>query len=76
MWQNIKHGIQGHAVDWYSDVFDIVFPNVDAKEVNEKWKGALKEEGKSKKKEKKEKKRKQKDRDEDEDEDEDDDDDD
>ncbi|KIX02189.1 ATP-dependent protease La [Rhinocladiella mackenziei CBS 650.93] len=39
---NIKEGIQGHAVDWYSDVFDIVFPDVDPDEVNPLWKDALK----------------------------------
>ena len=41
--QNIKEGLEGHAVDWYSDVFDIVFPNVEAKAVNHKWKKQLKE---------------------------------
>ena len=61
-------------MDWYSDVFDIVFPDTDTKEVNEKWKVALKEDSKDKKKEKKERKRKQKEEDEDEDDDDDDDD--
>jgi ATP-dependent Lon protease len=55
--QNIKEGITGHAVDWYSDVFDIIFPDLDAKEINEKWKGALKEEKSKKRKERKTKKK-------------------
>jgi ATP-dependent Lon protease len=41
--QNIKQGIEGHAVDWYSDVFDIVFPDVDAEHINNLWKEQLKE---------------------------------
>lgn len=56
-------------MDWYSDVFNIIFPDIDSKEINEKWKSALKEE-KGKKREKKEKKNKKKDKDEEEDEDE------
>ncbi|PHH72722.1 hypothetical protein CDD82_5833 [Ophiocordyceps australis] len=28
--QNIKDGIQGHAVEWYGEVFDLVFPRLDA----------------------------------------------
>ncbi|KAL2409353.1 Lon protease-like protein, mitochondrial [Exophiala dermatitidis] len=39
---NIKEGIEGHAVDWYDEVFDIVFPNVNADEINGLWKEALK----------------------------------
>ncbi|KIV84306.1 ATP-dependent protease La [Exophiala sideris] len=46
---NIKEGIEGHAVDWYSDVSDIVFPDVDAQEVNSLWKDALKKPKKSEK---------------------------
>ena len=75
--QNIKEGIEGHAVDWYSDVFNIVFPDVDPKEINEKWKEELKPEKETekwkRKLEKKDRKRKIKEED---DEDEDDDDDD
>ena len=41
--QNIKEGIQGHAIDWYQDVFDIVFPDVDAEKANGLWKERLKE---------------------------------
>lgn len=40
--QNIKQGIEGHAVDWYDDVFKLVFPNVDAQAVNNLWKEQLK----------------------------------
>jgi ATP-dependent Lon protease len=41
--QNIKENIEGHAVDWYSDVFDLIFPDVDANEANNLWKKQLKE---------------------------------
>lgn len=41
--QNIKEGLEGHAVDWYDEVFDIVFPNLDAKAVNGLWKKVLRE---------------------------------
>ena len=41
--QNIKEGIQGHAVDWYGDVFKIVFPDLDSSHVNNMWKEQLKE---------------------------------
>lgn len=41
MQQNIKEGIDGHAATWYSDVFDLVFPNVDAAEANALWKDQL-----------------------------------
>ena len=40
--QNIKHGLQGCPVDWYDDVFDLVFPNVDTAHANSLWKAALK----------------------------------
>ena len=40
--QNIKEGIEGKPVDWYSDVFDIVFPDVDESQVNSLWKKELK----------------------------------
>ncbi|KAH0831793.1 Lon protease like protein, mitochondrial [Fonsecaea pedrosoi] len=39
--EKIKEGIDGHAVDWYDEVFDIVFPNVSTKEINARWKEAL-----------------------------------
>ncbi|KIW16800.1 ATP-dependent protease La [Exophiala spinifera] len=40
--ENIKEGIEGHAVDWYSDVFDIVFPDAKTEVINNLWKDALK----------------------------------
>lgn len=52
--QKIKEGIQGHPVDWYSDVFDIVFPDVNKEVVNGLWKEQLKEPEKKKKKAKEE----------------------
>lgn len=51
--QNIKEGIQGHAVDWYSDVFDIIFPGVDVEAANTVWEKQLKEPAGEKKKRKK-----------------------
>lgn len=39
--QNIKEGIDGKPVDWYSDVYDLVFPNVDKSAANELWKKEL-----------------------------------
>ncbi|KAI4835467.1 lon protease-like protein [Aureobasidium sp. EXF-8845] len=54
--QNIKEGIEGHPVGWYNEVFDLVFPGVDAKAANTMWKQQLKKE----KKEKREKEDKEK----------------
>ena len=39
--QNIKEGIEGKPVDWYGDVFDLVFPDVQEAEVNALWKKEL-----------------------------------
>ncbi|KAK6397084.1 ATP-dependent Lon protease pim1 [Meristemomyces frigidus] len=39
--ENIKEGIEGKPVDWYEDVFELVFPGVDAAEVNQLWKKEL-----------------------------------
>ena len=39
--QNIKEGLEGHAVNWYSDVFDLVFPNLDSERANNVWKEHL-----------------------------------
>ena len=50
--QNIKQNIEGHAVDWYSDVFDIIFPGLDAEAANSVWEKQLKEPEKEKKKRK------------------------
>ncbi|GAB7366782.1 hypothetical protein MBLNU230_g0733t1 [Neophaeotheca triangularis] len=38
---NIKEGIEGKPVDWYSDVFKLVFPDVDASEANKLWEKEL-----------------------------------
>jgi len=32
--QNIKEGIEGKPVSWYSQVFDLVFPNLDREKAN------------------------------------------
>ncbi|ERF76695.1 Lon protease [Endocarpon pusillum Z07020] len=50
--ENIKQNIEGHAVDWYSDVFDIIFPGLDAEAANSVWEKQLKEPEKEKKKRK------------------------
>lgn len=47
--QNIKEGIEGKPVAWYNEVFDLVFPGVDAKAANSMWKQQLKKEKKDKK---------------------------
>ncbi|KAL9020792.1 MAG: hypothetical protein Q9185_001976 [Variospora sp. 1 TL-2023] len=39
--ENIKEGIQGHGVNWYSDVFDLVFPDLDPVAANDMWKEQL-----------------------------------
>jgi Lon-like ATP-dependent protease len=39
--QNIKEGIEGKPVDWYSDVFKLVFPDVDPEQANGLWKKEL-----------------------------------
>ncbi|QSZ33521.1 hypothetical protein DSL72_005089 [Monilinia vaccinii-corymbosi] len=45
---NIKDGIEGKPAKWYSDVFDLVFPNLDKEAANGLWKDRLekKKEGK------------------------------
>lgn len=44
--QNIKEGLEGHAVAWYPEVFDLVFPNVDKEQANKckvcEWKAQQK----------------------------------
>ncbi|KAF1983255.1 ATP-dependent protease La [Aulographum hederae CBS 113979] len=52
--ENIKAEIDGRPVDWYSDVFDIVFPNLDNAVADQLWKKELKEKKKREKKEEKE----------------------
>ncbi|KAM0715079.1 hypothetical protein Q7P37_009544 [Cladosporium fusiforme] len=39
--ENIKEGIEGKPVDWYSDVFNLVFPDIDAAQANTRWKKEL-----------------------------------
>lgn len=39
--QNIKEGIDGHAARWYSDVFNLVFPDIDHDRTNNLWKTQL-----------------------------------
>lgn len=39
--ENIKEGIDGRPVKWYSDVFELVFPNVDSKQANGLWQKQL-----------------------------------
>ncbi|KKY14448.1 putative atp-dependent protease la [Phaeomoniella chlamydospora] len=39
--ENIREGIEGHAVDWYGNVFDIVFPDVEQSQANSAWKEKL-----------------------------------
>ena len=55
--QNIKEGISGHPVEWYSQVFDLVFPDLDKEKAGKLWK----EELKSKKGDRKRKEQKRKD---------------
>ena len=40
--ENIKNGIEGRSVDWYADVFDYIFPNLDHERANNLWKEELK----------------------------------
>ncbi|KAL8828272.1 MAG: hypothetical protein Q9170_006675 [Blastenia crenularia] len=51
--ENIKEGIQGHPASWYSEVFDLVFPDLDREATNDLWKEQLADDanGKSKDKE-------------------------
>lgn len=39
--QNIKEGIEGKPVEWYSDVYKLVFPDVDVAQANGLWKKQL-----------------------------------
>lgn len=32
--QNIKEGIEGRPVSWYSEVFDLIFPDLDKEKAN------------------------------------------
>ncbi|KAF1998725.1 ATP-dependent protease La [Amniculicola lignicola CBS 123094] len=55
--ENIKEGIEGKPVSWYSEVFNLVFPNVDRDAANKVWEKELKgkKDGKRKQKEYKKK---------------------
>ncbi|KAL4985416.1 Lon protease-like protein, mitochondrial [Aspergillus falconensis] len=46
--ENIKSGIQGHAVGWYSEVFNILFADLDKDAANRVWQKQLSEEPKKK----------------------------
>jgi len=39
--ENIKDGIEGHAASWYSEVFDLVFPDLDKEAANHLWEAQL-----------------------------------
>ncbi|KAI9726642.1 MAG: ATP-dependent Lon protease pim1 [Chrysothrix sp. TS-e1954] len=39
--ENIKEGIEGKPVGWYSEVFDLVFANLDKQKANDLWKAQL-----------------------------------
>jgi len=32
--QNIKEGLEGRPARWYSDVFELIFPNLDREQAN------------------------------------------
>jgi Lon-like ATP-dependent protease len=54
--QNIKEGIEGRPVQWYKEVFDIVFPGLDKDAANKMWEKELKgKKGDRKKREQKKK---------------------
>ncbi|KAM5470873.1 ATP-dependent Lon protease pim1 [Microsporum audouinii] len=48
--ENIKEGIEGHAASWYSDIFDLVFSNIDRQAINQLWSAQLAEPEKADKK--------------------------
>ncbi|KAF2180668.1 ATP-dependent protease La [Zopfia rhizophila CBS 207.26] len=48
--ENIKEGIQGKPVSWYSEVFDLVFPGLDKEAANKLWEKELKSKKGDKKK--------------------------
>ncbi|KAJ5133180.1 ATPase AAA-type core [Penicillium atrosanguineum] len=39
--ENIKKGIEGHPVSWYSEVFDLLFPDLDHDSARKVWQKAL-----------------------------------
>ncbi|KAE8131952.1 Lon protease C-terminal proteolytic domain-containing protein [Aspergillus pseudotamarii] len=46
--ENIKEGIEGHAVSWYSEVFDLLFTGLDKDAANHIWQKELAEKSKDK----------------------------
>ncbi|KAL4777522.1 Lon protease-like protein, mitochondrial [Aspergillus nidulans var. acristatus] len=44
--ENIKSGIEGYAVSWYSEVFDILFADLDKQAANSVWQKQLSKEPK------------------------------
>ncbi|KAI8938357.1 ATP-dependent Lon protease pim1 [Plenodomus lindquistii] len=60
--ENIKEGIEGRPVQWYKEVFDIVFPDLNKEASNKMWEKELK----SKKGDKKKREQKRKEEDEEE----------
>ncbi|KAL1645939.1 ATP-dependent Lon protease pim1 [Didymella pomorum] len=58
--ENIKEGITGHPVEWYSQVFALIFPDLNKEAANKLWEKELK----AKKGDKKRKEQKRKDDDE------------
>ncbi len=42
--QNIKEGIEGHPVEWYSEVFNLIFPDINKESANKLWEKELKRE--------------------------------
>ncbi|KOC11362.1 putative mitochondrial serine protease Pim1 [Aspergillus flavus AF70] len=46
--ENIKEGIEGHAVSWYSEVFDLLFSGLDKDAANHIWQKELAEKSKNK----------------------------
>ena len=54
--QNIKEGIEGHPVEWYSEVFNLIFPDLNKETANKLWEKELKpKKGDRKRKEQKRK---------------------
>lgn len=41
--QNIKKSIEGHPVGWYSQVYDLLFSDVDKEAANKLWQKQLAE---------------------------------
>ncbi|KAI9714630.1 MAG: ATP-dependent Lon protease pim1 [Candelaria pacifica] len=39
--ENIKEGIEGHPANWYSDIYDIVFKDLDTQHAQNVWKTQL-----------------------------------